>query len=277
VLVGCGGAQDPADRRGADTVAELEQLALDPEVPPARVLPRHPHHEGGEDVVDRWPSGPVGIGPSSADEAAMPAQDRVGGDQAIATQCSGQALDEGGEHGSVHPVQARSWVGATEDGDLVAQHEELVVLGGGRAAHQQDQREHLAKDQVQQPQQHMEIMPTRRSPLVSDPRPDFWHPTGLEQVAGEQRWKQSSPWSSFALSSESNVYWKQADMAALIHALARHASVVVIDHDMGFVRELGAPITVMHLGQVLMRGDLDELEADEQLLDVYLGRHDART
>jgi ABC-type uncharacterized transport system ATPase subunit len=52
--------------------------------------------------------------------------------------------------------------------------------------------------------------------------------------------------------------------------------VVVIDHDMGFVRELGAPITVMHLGQVLMRGVLDDLEADEQLLDIYLGRHNAR-
>ena len=50
-------------------------------------------------------------------------------------QCSGQSLDEGGEHGSVGPVQAWSWVGAAQDGDLVAQHEELDVLGGARAAH----------------------------------------------------------------------------------------------------------------------------------------------
>ncbi|MFC4946578.1 ABC transporter permease subunit [Pseudonocardia sp. GCM10023141] len=67
-----------------------------------------------------------------------------------------------------------------------------------------------------------------------------------------------------------------AGMAALIHTLSEHCSVVVIDHDMGFVRELGAPITVMHLGQVLMRGELDALEADERLLDIYLGRHNAR-
>src|SRR3954464_12146520 len=39
-----------------------------------------PHYQGGEDVVDRWPSGPVRVGPSSADKAALPAQDRVGGD-----------------------------------------------------------------------------------------------------------------------------------------------------------------------------------------------------
>jgi hypothetical protein len=55
-------------------VAELEQLALDPDVAPARVLPRHPQDQGGEGDVDRWSSGAVGVGPSSADEAAVPAQ-----------------------------------------------------------------------------------------------------------------------------------------------------------------------------------------------------------
>src|SRR6478735_6876515 len=63
--------QDPPDRRGADAVAELEQLALDPRVAPARVLPRHPYHHGGDDVADGWPSGPVRVGPSPADQAAM--------------------------------------------------------------------------------------------------------------------------------------------------------------------------------------------------------------
>jgi|1186.fasta_scaffold329870_1 hypothetical protein len=42
--------------------------------------------------------------------------------------------------------------GAAQDGDLVAQDEEFDVLGGGRAAHQQGQSEHLAEDQMQQPQ-----------------------------------------------------------------------------------------------------------------------------
>ena len=48
----------------------------------------------------------------------------------MATQRSGQPPDEGGEHGSVGPVQAWSWVGAAQDGDFVAQHEEFDVLGG---------------------------------------------------------------------------------------------------------------------------------------------------
>ena len=64
----------------------------------------------------------------------MPAQDRVRGDQAMATQRSGQPPHERGEDGPVRPVQARSWVGAAQDGDVVAQHEELDVLGAGRAA-----------------------------------------------------------------------------------------------------------------------------------------------
>ena len=59
----------------------------------------------------------------------MRAQDRVRGDQAMATQCAWQPPHEGGEHGPVGPVQAWSWVGAAQDGDFVAQHEELDVLG----------------------------------------------------------------------------------------------------------------------------------------------------
>jgi len=82
----------------------------------------------------------------------MPAQDRVRGDQTMMTQRSGQPLDERGEHDPVGPVHTRTWVGAAQDGDLVAQHKELDVLGGGRAAHQQDQPEHLREEQVQQPQ-----------------------------------------------------------------------------------------------------------------------------
>ena len=170
--------QDPPDRRGAHAVAECGQLALDPQVAPARVLPRHPHHQGDEDVVDRWPSGPVGVGPSSAHEAAMPAQDRVRGDQAMATQCSGQPPDEGGEDGPVRPVQAWSWVGAAQDGDLVAQHEELDVLGGGRAAQQQDQPEHLAEDQIEQPQRHGGDHARPADHRWSATRPEFWNPTG---------------------------------------------------------------------------------------------------
>ena len=91
----------------------------------------------------------------------MPTQDGVRSDQAMATQRSGQPPHESGEHGPVRPVHARTWVGAAQHGDLVAQHEELNILGGGRTADQQDQPEHLQEDQVRQPQRHVGIMSDR--------------------------------------------------------------------------------------------------------------------
>ena len=94
----------------------------------------------------------------------------------MGSQCSGQPSDERGEHGSVRPVQPWPRVGAAQDGDLVAQHEELDVLGGGRSGHQQEQPEHLPEDQVQQPQRHVGIMPNQLSPLVSDPAPSSGTP-----------------------------------------------------------------------------------------------------
>ena len=66
----------------------------------------------------------------------MPTQDRVRSDHAVLTQCPGQPPDEGSEHGPVRPVQAWSWIGAAQDGHLMAQHEEFDVLGGGCARHQ---------------------------------------------------------------------------------------------------------------------------------------------
>jgi hypothetical protein len=97
----------------------------------------------------------------------------------MAMQGSGQPLDEGGEDGPVGPVQAWSWVGAAQDGDFVAQHEELDVFGGGRADRELDQPEHLPEDQVRQSQRHLGIMSVRRSPLVSDPGPT----SGTPQVS----------------------------------------------------------------------------------------------
>ena len=79
----------------------------------------------------------------------MPAQDRVRGDQAMVMQRLGQPPHERGEYGPVGPVQAWSWVGAAQYGDLVAQDEEFDVLGGGRSAHQQEESERLLEDQIE--------------------------------------------------------------------------------------------------------------------------------
>ncbi len=58
----------------------------------------------------------------------------------------------------------------------------------------------------------------------------------------------------------------------LVRALAVDATVVVVEHDMEFVRVLGAPVTMFHEGVVFARGSIEELRADDQVLDIYLGR-----
>lgn len=60
--------------------------------------------------------------------------------------------------------------------------------------------------------------------------------------------------------------------AQLVKSLAAHAVVIVVEHDMEFVRELDAPVTVFHEGGVFAEGNMSELRDDERILDIYLGR-----
>ena len=62
--------------------------------------------------------------------------------------------------------------------------------------------------------------------------------------------------------------------ADLIKSLAGEHTVVVIEHDMEFIRELGAPVTVLHQGQKLTEGMLEEVKADPRVIEVYLGESD---
>jgi branched-chain amino acid transport system permease protein len=63
-----------------------------------------------------------------------------------------------------------------------------------------------------------------------------------------------------------------ARTAELLAALGRHVSVVVVEHDMEFVRRLDVPVTVLHQGEIFAQGSLAELRRDERVLDIYLGR-----
>ncbi len=63
-----------------------------------------------------------------------------------------------------------------------------------------------------------------------------------------------------------------AETAIMLKEIAQHHSVVVIEHDMHFIRELGVKVTVLHEGAVLAEGSLDQVSADERVIEVYLGR-----
>jgi branched-chain amino acid transport system permease protein len=62
------------------------------------------------------------------------------------------------------------------------------------------------------------------------------------------------------------------ELSTLVRALARHTTVIVVEHDMEFVRTLKGHVTVLHQGEVFAEGNIDELRANERVLDIYLGR-----
>ena len=59
---------------------------------------------------------------------------------------------------------------------------------------------------------------------------------------------------------------------ALLVSLARTRAVVVVEHDMEFIRRLNCRVTVLHEGAVLAEGSLDHVTRDPQVVSVYLGR-----
>ncbi len=59
---------------------------------------------------------------------------------------------------------------------------------------------------------------------------------------------------------------------ALLVDLARSRAVVVVEHDMDFVRRLGCKVTVLHEGSVLAEGSLDHVTSNPKVIEVYLGR-----
>ena len=59
--------------------------------------------------------------------------------------------------------------------------------------------------------------------------------------------------------------------AQLLLSLAGDHSVVVVEHDMDFVRSIARRVTVLHEGRVLAEGDMDRVQNDPQVIEVYLG------
>ena len=60
--------------------------------------------------------------------------------------------------------------------------------------------------------------------------------------------------------------------AELLKQINRDKTVIVVEHDMAFVRELGVKVTCLHEGSVLAEGSIDQVSADERVVEVYLGR-----
>ncbi len=58
----------------------------------------------------------------------------------------------------------------------------------------------------------------------------------------------------------------------LLHEIAKTRTVLVVEHDMEFLRQFASVVTVMHEGAVLCEGDVATVQADPTVQEVYLGR-----
>ena len=60
--------------------------------------------------------------------------------------------------------------------------------------------------------------------------------------------------------------------AKLLREISGQRSVVVVEHDMEFIKALDCPVTVLHEGRVLAEGTLEKVQSNEEVIEVYLGR-----
>lgn len=66
--------------------------------------------------------------------------------------------------------------------------------------------------------------------------------------------------------------YETMETAKLLKEISQEHSVIVVEHDMDFVRALDCKVTVLHEGSVLAEGTLDKVSSDKRVVEVYLGR-----
>jgi urea transport system ATP-binding protein len=59
--------------------------------------------------------------------------------------------------------------------------------------------------------------------------------------------------------------------AELLGRISQGRSVLVIEHDMEFVKSIAHKVTVLHQGRILAAGSMDQVQADPKVIEVYLG------
>jgi hypothetical protein len=135
-------------------VAEPAQLTVDATIAPGRVLPGQPQHQRADLPRGTRTATSVWVAPAAPDQLPMPAQQRLGPDERPVPAQARQQPHQSSQHGSVCPIHPRSGHRPPQYRDLVAQHEQLGVLGGRTPRQQGKPRHHLAEHQVDQSQDH---------------------------------------------------------------------------------------------------------------------------
>jgi urea transport system ATP-binding protein len=61
------------------------------------------------------------------------------------------------------------------------------------------------------------------------------------------------------------------ETAGLLNRISKNRAVIVIEHDMEFVKKIARKVTVLHQGKILAEGDMEKVQNDKNVVEVYLG------
>nr|WP_265596109.1 ATP-binding cassette domain-containing protein [Verrucomicrobium sp. BvORR106] len=64
---------------------------------------------------------------------------------------------------------------------------------------------------------------------------------------------------------------ERQETSQLIRKISQNRSVIVIEHDMEFVKEIADRVTVMHMGKVISEGSMETVQNDPKVIEVYIG------
>src|SRR5215216_4767715 len=123
-------AEGGADRGCRDLHPEAQQFSLDALVTPPGILLGQADDQLLDVVVQRWSSGLVRVGPGTGDEASVPTQHRLRPDEETRPACLGEDAADGSKQGSVGGLEFGPWCLAAQHSELVAEDEDLQILGG---------------------------------------------------------------------------------------------------------------------------------------------------
>jgi hypothetical protein len=128
-----------------------QELTLDPLVTPARILPGQADDQLLDILVQWWPTGlTMRVGPRAGDQASVPTQQRLRPDEEARPAGPGQYAAGRGKQRPVGKLELGSWDLAAQHGELVAEHQDLKVLGGFAAGEQHEQLEGAAHREVRE-------------------------------------------------------------------------------------------------------------------------------
>ncbi|MGB5755712.1 MAG: hypothetical protein WBM50_02255 [Acidimicrobiales bacterium] len=122
--------EDSPDSGCADFVVETDEFAVDTAIAPGRVVGRHLDDETADLGSGRWPPWFLDwLGPMLGDASTVPTQEGIGRDEPSVAARSGECLGYGAEQRPVVIGECWPLLSAAEDGELVAQDDDLDVFG----------------------------------------------------------------------------------------------------------------------------------------------------